>query len=960
MDNLSEHLQDRSFIITSLIEDVSGPSPIGKPRNLDDVFTWKEFPFIQENGQEIIWGDDPSNKYGVGVLYPKNIEDVEVDESSDPNDGSVPDFNEYPETDEINLTTNDLKNKKISGDDLDLDFDISATSKLKQSSFGVSVCVELENTKSIKINLPNKKKLTDYDEIEVNGIYRTRKIKVNYDEEAKNNEEVKDLLIYCRNPFSVDGLSFEVDLEILNSNQFFKKEFSNDLDGFNQLAFYVYPRSLPSTNVNEERKMILTFCLVNEVDNQSELSVVEKSLYQSFFEIEIESQNEKGGIYPYPSFKESYDNGEKSMELMYRNSHNFGVGHGCSAVWKNEMVQNNTIKKVSADFIPIFQDQSMTPDIFIPDEDQNELKISMYELMENDGIDKLSIMVDEYEKWIKKELINGKNLKKAHFDTLKIHMEKCNESRQRMTEGIKWIKSDKQALQSFKMMNKAMVMQRFLGTKLGVIRNNILTRDGNIFDADFPGYQSLEEIDKNKLLKYYWRPFQIAFILMALKSTTNGSDPFREFVDLIWFPTGGGKTEAYLGLSAFSIFYRRLKNNEDTGTQILMRYTLRLLTTQQFQRATKLICAMELIRRENSKLLGTTKFKIGLWVGQDSSPNKRDKAIQSLIKLKKNSEEPNKFILQCCPWCGSSFYQTSRNPNNRKNRKFIGCEPFRRTVVYNCRDSRCKFSGEAELPIFVIDEDIYEQKPDIIVGTVDKFANLIWNPDIRSIFGLDEDGNRERKPPGLIIQDELHLISGPLGSMCGFFETIIEELCTDRTNENPIKPKIVCSTATIRRFEDQIKNLFGRNKASLFPSSGSSYNDSFFSVIDDNKPGRLHVGLCLPGYHTSVSAQVKLFSSLQKNAIRVSKEINRLDPWWTLLVFYNSLIELGTGYTLFGSTVKAELRQAYQNSRGEYDRRYINNVDDGFPSYLISQAAAMNGLPLSGGGKWLRRSPKPI
>jgi hypothetical protein len=108
----------------------------------------------------------------------------------------------------------------------------------------------------------------------------------------------------------------------------------------------------------------------------------------------------------------------------------------------------------------------------------------------------------------------------------------------------------------------------------------------------------------------------------------------------------------------------------------------------------------------------------------------------------------------------------------------LGYERARDTVIFKCPDQRCPF--HRGLPIHVIDEEIYKVCPSLVIGTVDKFAMLAWRPEARSLFGLDTEGLRVKSPPGLIIQDELHLIAGPLGSMVGLYEPVIEELCTDK------------------------------------------------------------------------------------------------------------------------------------------------------------------------------------
>ncbi len=322
---------------------------------------------------------------------------------------------------------------------------------------------------------------------------------------------------------------------------------------------------------------------------------------------------------------------------------------------------------------------------------------------------------------------------------------------------------------------------------------------------------------------------------MTLESSANGQSSDRETVELIWFPTGGGKTEAYLGLAAFAIFMRRLLNPEDVGVHVLMRYTLRLLTTQQFQRAARLICAMEFLRQQEPEALGQTPFSIGMWVGGSSTPNSRENAVRALNALRKaNSSKTvtNPFAIDQCPWCGAQMGPLPRQGKSGRGKTPVaGYDLQDRTVVFMCEDRDCAFSYPGQLPVYVIDDDVYEERPTLVIGTVDKFALLAWRPQARFLFGLDEDGQRTLSPPGLIIQDELHLISGPLGSMVGLYEAVIEELCTDRRTEVPLRPKIVSSTATTRRYAEQIKALYGRAESTLFPPPGLNAIDSFFRFL---------------------------------------------------------------------------------------------------------------------------------
>jgi hypothetical protein len=290
---------------------------------------------------------------------------------------------------------------------------------------------------------------------------------------------------------------------------------------------------------------------------------------------------------------------------------------------------------------------------------------------------------------------------------------------------------------------------------------------------------------------------------MNLRAFVEPTSDDRRVVDTIWFPTGGGKTEAYLGLAAFAILHRRLVDPGNGGTTVLMRYTLRLLTTQQFQRASSLICALELIRRKSMTEFGTAPITLGLWLGSGVTPNREEEAVKDYQKLAQG-DGGNRFVVLSCPWCGIDMGPREYGREIRAFGYHLERDAGgKRRFEFRCEDLACDFSQAPGLPLTVIDEAIYAAPPTLLIGTVDKFAMLPWIPDSRAIFGIDNAASRT--PPDLIIQDELHLISGPLGSMVGHYETVIDELTTQVYGESRIPAKIVASTATIARAAEQVE-----------------------------------------------------------------------------------------------------------------------------------------------------------
>ncbi len=677
---------------------------------------------------------------------------------------------------------------------------------------------------------------------------------------------------------------------------------SNNCEGLN-VGIEVYSRPHESGT-----SRLLTVCLINR--EKASKSIDEKCLFQSHFTVSPVSSNGTASIVPYPSGSaREPDFEEQSLALLYRKYETFAVGHGCAADWQiGKTADRATL--VSAEALPEYETPSITPDVYRKDGTLVEVSMEALAGLDpgDDGFAALSEVVDLYEEWVGKRKQEIPPLLEKHKTAASQHLEECRRCIARMRQGIEYLKKDKEARRAFMLANHAVLLQQIC-TQGEMKKASYDRRHRRItFSEDFHDPSDLE-IPSGR---GFWRAFQVAFLLMAAHSAADGNAPDRSTVELIWFPTGGGKTEAYLGLAAFSIFMRRLAGPKDTGVQVLMRYTLRLLTAQQFQRASSLICAMEHLRRKCPEELGHKSFSIGIWLGATTTPNRRQVATSNLEDLKKNPKyAENSFILTNCPWCRAQIGPIEYSGKKPKNAPgVLGYERQGNTVVFKCSDKKnCEF--KTGLPIYVIDEDIYDSRPDLVIGTVDKFAMLAWLPEARALFGVSKTGEQEFSPPGLIIQDELHLISGPLGSMVGLYETLIEEMCTDRRHVQTVQPKIVSSTATIRRYADQIRALYAREDVALFPPPGLDAEDSFFArfaLRSDGSfvHGRKFLGIHAPGLGSMQTAQVRSFCSLLQVPLSMTPEDR--DPWWTLMVFFNSLRELGTTLSLFQSDIQDYLK----------------------------------------------------
>ncbi len=882
--------------------------------------------------------ENPIRKYGVGVLHPQlggTRNNGEQSEQIEDRIGFTAESGESQidieaggedQTEEDRVAAiGDHEQPEV---DSGLDIGVRQPQRFKSSSMGVSFCARLPPGSSLQINFPQRHRFQWQDdtdaELEVNGRY----VPVTLVRKSSKREKPLEINGHRRVSAFAEGTFVRISHADLEGKCYKPK--SIPMPGDSPLTLLLTCRA---RRIDGTENWLVTLTLVNETAAVRG-KTTSTSLFQSFFEVRC---IDCAAFEPYPESPRSTDEEEKkSLELLYRENKTWAVGHNCAAGWTEE---DATICSVFADVFPVIETASMTPDIIALD--RTELKFSMIELsnLNSEGSTetwaKLGRLHSEYKAWLERMADESTGLPERYRGAAKRHLEDCKLILDRIDLGIELIRSNPDVLHAFRLANRAMVMQQ-LATKQ-------LARRRLVFNPD-AGERGRIEPEGSNVTPYdllqggrvndrtgNWRAFQLAFLLINVPEFANegDTDEFRkqrDNVELIWFPTGGGKTEAYLGVAAYSMFLQRIRQRSRPdglrrdGTNILMRYTLRMLTTQQFQRAAALICAMECIRQlDNGETLAGRPFSLGLWIGGDGSPNKNERALELIGRYRREhtSQRTNPLILTECPWCRAEIGRADdvikpkswRDPDWQRER-LKGIKEVDETPVLCCSDTTCAF--HEELPVLVIDEQIYESPPSMVIGTADKFAVLAYRPGARGLFGRDSNGGVQCRPPNLIIQDELHLIAGPLGTLFGLYECMIDELCTFKEGSLIVKPKIICSTATIRGAKEQLRAIFARETHSLFPAPGISISDSFFGQYakDENDvlmPGRMYVGVNAPDYLSSQTTQVRVFSSLLVNVRNEIPEARR-DPWWTNLIFYNSLRELGGSTTLFQGDIKSRMK----------------------------------------------------
>ncbi len=585
------------------------------------------------------------------------------------------------------------------------------------------------------------------------------------------------------------------------------------------------------------------------------------------------------------------DDDPRVLALLFRDCKEWAVGHNTSLL-QPEPDADGKVRTLVTTQLPRYEVPA------VKHREIDGLTLGMADLAKMDGrglARALAALPAAYAGWLDKQ--RGRHLdRQALEETRDQLVKKGDEVKARIAAGIALLASDATVCEAFQLANQAMHVAALQADSQRAGRRYV--------DGERPK----------------WRPFQLAFVLMSLCGLTDPRHADRRVADLIYFPTGGGKTEAYLGLVAFTLLLRRLRGkarpDEGRGVAVILRYTLRLLTLDQLGRAATLMCALEEIRRRDPKRLGNTRFAVGLWVGKGATAN-RLKEVHAALNDFASAREESPFPLTKCPWCGTDvrienikLVDEAGNPSKTR---------FTRAVVY-CAGSDCLFTEAKRpgqgLPVLFVDEQIYQELPDFLVATVDKFAMMPWRGYAGMLFGrathlegrrafgaMDDPPKGATKlpdgllPPELIIQDELHLISGPLGTMVGLYEAAIDYLCERQVDGSPRLPKVVCSTATVRRAKEQIRALFGRGMA-LFPPRGIDEGDNFFAApapLTETR-GRLYVGVGAPGRAlraVSVRAYASLLAGAQKWFDTKGKPDQAADPYMTLVGYFNSLRELG-------------------------------------------------------------------
>lgn len=917
-----------------------------------------------KDASDEILDDNPIKLYCTGVMTPWGIKSSDVEEDNDEDGESHNEQDQIDDqdddSDEDGSYSSDIRNQEH--DD---------RSFFESDHIGIITCLSTE-TQSVKIEVTYAKyKLVDdistvrfkadylYDSLEslIKQNDTEEEVK-NYLKDKKLNTPFSSLFIFDPENRTV-SLSVKLDnsinqkikkssdpaMELLKKmirGKFYRREsktvtkelsladINNITDEQKENGFKLsedleyFIKSFPS---KDSDKLYLKILIRNRntKDNDDTEGLYKKCIFQT----NLKLTPIDGKLLTYTEPILSLDDVENNInEYIYRDVINYGKGIGCAAEWANDGSWIGTTYMPRCE-VKKFSNEINNDNIKNICTLRNLSKWSKWS--DNDLLKQLSIFVDGYASWHQSEVekTNGIDSKyeKASQDIL--HNQK--ELLARLRENIEFMRKTPEAFECFKIANTAMLIQMVVARDSNFIKNSDLVADNKDIYNSIDYFKDAIYLATMKQQEPSYRPFQLAFLLMNVKSTLVEDDPYRtKYVDLIWFPTGGGKTEAYLALTALTIIARRRNSadkisdcklergkNYTSGVSVIMRYTLRLLTSQQFERASFLICALDFLRETDPDLhLGNNRISIGLWVGKATTPNKKEELEERNSKYRNFIEDSNAnnnpFPVAYCPWCGQKL---------KISKKTHG---YRNDGLLECVNDSCHFNTDTQLPIYYIDDVVYSKKPTLLFATVDKFAQLFIDNATKLLRTEDN------KSPDLIIQDELHLISGPLGSAVSLFESIVEELAS----RDDHKPKIIASTATTRNTGALIKSLYGKSReVNIFPALGTSYTDNYFSHLEDDAL-RCHIGIMPTSRTTSNDTETRLTATLLLSRAKLAKKILKeagvdffdaqatynylrndkqylkedIDIFWSIVLYYNSLKDLGRSKSRASQEVYENLR----------------------------------------------------
>lgn len=909
---------------------------------------------IEGIGEEL--DKNPLDFYSVGVLFPQVSKASEI---SDPN----PETNEENEGEDessegadLNSENENIRRRRVAKEfeDSEDSGEFELTTKFRPSAAGLSVLsaknanLTLTVSFAVYIKKQIEKTIIKGDESKTINVNVFKHLPKEYTFKSKDGK------------FDFDNLDCKTDGKIIYV----------DLDENTRLS--IITRLYPRNEVLE----IKTFTLINrkEAGSFKNQKKAEDCIFQPVISISL-----KEGFHPFEDLSDLtlLSPEDINLKLLYRNYKKYALGHGISVNWaKTEEV----IQSVFTQVLPEerVNGVELNPQLF-NDKDVLYIKrLSGPVINQNynwQNIEKeLKEFVNLYSDWINDQHTqinqNPESLAKELIQKAKENLKHCKRLLERMIRGIELLNTNIDARKAFEDANRAMFIQRVMADFSKHRRNlNRVQHNNTEFDDALPNYLHIpydatsEKIwtngklnvtkDKNRegtLAR--WRPFQLAFLISQIEGVIDPESQDRNTVDLIWFPTGGGKTEAYLGLIAFTIFYRRLNakrnsRNPDNGAgvTVLMRYTLRLLNKQQFERASIIICACDLIRRSEPENYGSIRISNGIWMGRSMTPNKEADQINdygNFINQINQGNPPNTFQnsppLLSCPCCGNRLvkefikgqvigrwgYFRKRNNMNAQTGRYLMA----------CTNSLCDFytnannltrNSEKLLPIFEVDETIYNERPSLLFSTVDKFVQLAWKSKSFNLFNIDfKEGhvNRIYPAPELIIQDELHLISSALGTIYGVYEIVIDKLCKESRGHIS---KIIGASATVRNAEEQCKRLYARKNFLQFPPPAIDADDSFYTKkLSIDKKNRLYVGFMPSGITTS-TALIRLASVLLERIPSLPLPNEEVDKHYTLVIYFNALKELGKFRTFLTDDIVA-YRKILANHFHTFVKPFNNNA----------------------------------